>query len=71
MKVAAPPAEGKANAELLASLAGLLGVPKSSVRVTRGATARNKTVRVDGLSTDHALALLSAASGGEQGRLDV
>ena len=39
-----PPAEGKANEELIARLAERYGVPKSRVRIKSGASSRNKVV---------------------------
>ena len=48
-RVRAAPEDGKANAALEAMLAKALGVPKSAVRVERGATARIKSVAVDGV----------------------
>jgi uncharacterized protein len=48
-RVRAAPEDGKANAALEAVLAKALGVPKSAVRVERGATARIKSVAVDGV----------------------
>lgn len=46
--VTAPPADGQANAAVIALLAKALGVPKSAIAVTAGATARLKTVEVTG-----------------------
>jgi uncharacterized protein YggU (UPF0235/DUF167 family) len=48
--VRAPPAEGRADAELLATLARYLGVPKSAVNIVSGGSARTKLVSVVGLS---------------------
>lgn len=48
IRVAAPPVEGKANEQLVAFLAGALGVAKSQVEVVAGATGRRKRVRVVG-----------------------
>lgn len=50
VRVRAAPVEGEANAALEALLAKALGLPKSAVKVARGATARLKQVAVDGLS---------------------
>lgn len=46
--VAAPPVEGKANAELIAYLADVLDVPKSRVEVVGGKQSKNKIIRVAG-----------------------
>lgn len=46
VRVAAPPVEGKANAALQALLAKTLGLPKSQVRLVKGAGARIKTFEV-------------------------
>jgi hypothetical protein len=43
---AAPPVEGKANAELLRFLASVFGVPQRAVLLLRGESSRQKTVRV-------------------------
>ena len=58
VRVAAPPVEGKANAELVSFLSGILGVPKSSVSIIRGHAARTKHVGVEGLSLEVVLARL-------------
>jgi uncharacterized protein YggU (UPF0235/DUF167 family) len=50
VKLSAPPVEGKANAALTRLLARLLGVPPSSVTIVRGASGRDKLVRVSGLT---------------------
>jgi len=49
LKIAAPPVDNKANAQLLAWLAAQLKVPKSAVRLVRGETSRQKTVAVCGV----------------------
>jgi len=46
VRVAAPPAEGRANDALVAFLAEALGVPKKSVAVVQGARSRRKTVAI-------------------------
>lgn len=48
VKLAAPPADGAANAALLAFLADALDVPKSACRLVAGQTSRIKRVRVTG-----------------------
>lgn len=47
-RVRAVPEKGAANKALTVLVAGALGVPKSAVRVTAGATGRVKTLLVDG-----------------------
>lgn len=59
IRVAAPPVDGAANAELVAFLAKRLGVPKSSVRIVRGEGGRDKLVEVDGVSDEDARRLMS------------
>ena len=48
VRVSAVPDKGKANAAVVALLAKALGVPKSSVSVVSGETARLKTVAISG-----------------------
>ncbi len=50
VRVAAPPADGAANAALLGLLARDVGSPRTSVRLVRGATARRKTIAIEGLA---------------------
>ena len=61
-RVAAPPADGKANAALCRLLAKTLGVAPSRVSIVRGHTAREKTVRVDGVSDADARERLALAA---------
>lgn len=49
IRVAAPPADGEANAELIRYVARFLGVPKSAVSITTGAGSRRKTLSVEGI----------------------
>jgi uncharacterized protein (TIGR00251 family) len=46
VKLAAPPVDGKANAELIRFIAAEFGVPRRNVQLVRGETSRAKTVRV-------------------------
>jgi uncharacterized protein (TIGR00251 family) len=48
VRLAAPPVDGAANAELVRFVAERLGVARASVRVVTGAAARRKVVEVDG-----------------------
>ena len=54
VRLAAPPVDGAANAELLAHLARVLGVPKGALTLERGLTGRRKVVRVQGVNPDQA-----------------
>lgn len=58
IRLAAPPVEGKANAELLRWLASYLGVPRKAVTLLSGERNRHKIVAVDGLDATAALAVL-------------
>lgn len=58
VRVTAAPDEGKANAAVCRVVAGALGVPKSSVSVVRGHTARIKTLEVAGLTAEEVEARL-------------
>jgi uncharacterized protein (TIGR00251 family) len=46
VRLAAPPVDGKANAELVRFLAEAFGVPRRNVTIVRGEASRDKTVRV-------------------------
>ncbi|MBN2194050.1 MAG: DUF167 domain-containing protein [Polyangiaceae bacterium] len=48
--VAAPPVDGAANSELIATLAKWLGVPRSALSLVGGATGRRKLVDIRGVS---------------------
>jgi uncharacterized protein (TIGR00251 family) len=52
VRVAAPPAEGRANEALVRFLAEALDVPASSVRLQRGARGRDKLLLLDGLALE-------------------
>lgn len=58
VRLAAPPVDGAANAELVRFLAERLDVPRSAVSIVRGAAARRKTVSVVGVTTDAAVRVL-------------
>lgn len=52
VRVTAAPVDGQANAAVGAVLAEALGVRVSAVEIVRGATGRDKYVRVAGLTLD-------------------
>ena len=51
--VSAPPVEGRANEALRKLVARSLGIARGRVAIVRGAGAREKSVRVEGLSREH------------------
>ena len=55
--VAAPPEDGKANAELCAFLSKKLGISKSSVQIRSGHASRRKILFCHGASMEKLLAL--------------
>jgi len=46
IRLAAPPVDGKANAELLRFLTHAFGVPRRNVTLVRGDASRQKVVRI-------------------------
>ena len=58
IRVAAPPVNGAANEELVRFMAKRLGVSRGAVAIARGQSSRTKTVTIEGISTDAALARL-------------
>ncbi|HLI62192.1 MAG TPA: DUF167 domain-containing protein [Terriglobales bacterium] len=50
LALTAPPVEGRANEACIAFLAELLNVPRSSVTIAAGQSARQKVIRVAGMS---------------------
>ena len=61
IRLAAPPVDGAANAELVAFIAQQLNVPKRNVRIISGLSSRHKTVEIDGVSADSVTQALSSA----------
>jgi uncharacterized protein (TIGR00251 family) len=60
LAVAAPPVDGKANAQLLAFLAKLLGLRKNQLQLRSGQSGRQKTLAVTGISLDRLQEVLVA-----------
>ena len=58
--MAAAPEDGRANAELIRLLAGVLGVPERSVSIVAGAHSRSKAVTIEGIDPVEADRLLEA-----------
>jgi uncharacterized protein len=55
IKLTAPPVEGAANAALIEFIAEWLGVRRSAVSIVSGDKARNKLVRVNGVTREQVL----------------
>ena len=51
LKLAAPPVDGAANEELIRFLAKLFAVPRRSVLILSGATAKTKIIRIHDLTS--------------------
>ena len=49
VRVTVPPESGKANAAVCVVVAKAMGVPKSSVSISRGGTSRHKVLEIDGV----------------------
>jgi uncharacterized protein len=64
VRVAAPPVDGAANAELLDVLAQALEIPRRDVQLVHGVAGRTKRVRILGLEPTEVLErLLPPANG--------
>ena len=50
MRIAAPPAKGKANQELITFLSDILEVRKSNLTIEKGATGKKKVISITGLT---------------------
>ena len=59
VRVAAPPAEGAANEELVRTLARALNVPTRAVEITGGRHSKTKQVRAAGVEARRLLALVA------------
>jgi len=58
VRLTAPPVDGEANAALTRFLGRSLGVAPSSIEIARGASSREKLVRIDGLTAGDVVRLL-------------
>jgi uncharacterized protein (TIGR00251 family) len=50
VRLTAPPVDGEANAALARFLGRSLRIPPSSIVIARGASGRDKVVRIDGVT---------------------
>lgn len=63
IQLAAPPAEGKANAALVRFLAEILDVPKAQVEIVGGASSTRKSLRLVRVTAHRALVKLTPRRG--------
>ncbi len=63
-----PPADGKANAELVKLLSKKLGIAKSGIEITRGQSSRKKTLSITGLDKNQVIEKLKGekSAGGKK-----
>ncbi len=66
VRLTAPPADGEANAALTRLVGRAVGVAPSSVKILRGASAREKLLRFEGLSAATLRERLSPANRSDQ-----
>ncbi len=52
IRVTAPPVDGQANAAAIALLAQALDLPKSTIRLVRGASSREKILAIESMSQE-------------------
>ena len=60
IRIKAAPVEGKANQQLTEFLSDLLNVPKSSIEIISGLSARNKLVTITGITSRQVQARLAS-----------
>lgn len=60
IRVTAPPVDDAANEAVIAVVASRLALPRQAVRIVAGATARNKTIAIAGMTATAVLARLDA-----------
>jgi len=61
-----PPEKGRANDELIEILARLAGVPRSALRIVRGAAGRDKLIAISASDLDAISARLIGLAGASQ-----
>ena len=60
VRIASPPVDGAANAELIKLLARSFGVSKSDIEITSGLSSKTKQVRITGITAAGITAVLNA-----------
>lgn len=62
VRIASPPVDGAANAELIKLIAKSFGVAKSDVEIVGGQTSRTKRIRINGVTAREMVSILKAKS---------
>lgn len=62
VRVTAPPADGEANRAVIDLLAAALHIPRTAIRIVSGATGRNKTLEIHGVTAAQIRDRLGVAS---------
>ena len=52
VRLTAPPVDGAANEELVRFLSKLFDIPRQNIMIVSGATAKNKIIRITGLTAE-------------------
>ena len=60
VRIASPPVDGAANAELIKLFAKQFGVSKSNIEIIGGQTSKSKQIRISGLTAAQFDAVLNA-----------
>lgn len=60
IRIASPPVDGAANAELVWLLSKTFGVSKSDVEISSGETSKTKQIRISGARGEKLTAILQA-----------
>ena len=63
VRLASPPVDGAANAELVKLLAKALGLAKRQIEIVSGSASRNKIVQIAGISPDELVKVLKQQTG--------
>jgi uncharacterized protein len=62
IRLAAPAIDGRANGALLDFLGKTLGIPRSKIKLTSGASSRSKRVRIEGIALEMVTERLTTVS---------
>ena len=68
VRLTAPPVDGLANEALIALLAERLALPKRAITIVRGATSRQKTVEIEGMTLEMVEKRLAPTQAARKGR---